>query len=47
MRMRRTPPDEWALRQSEELLAKGVPAVHFYVMRSAGPIKKLMSKRKL
>ena len=38
---------EWALKQSEELLAKGVPTLHFYVMQSAGAIKKLMSKLKL
>ncbi len=38
---------EWALKQSEELLAKGVPSLHFYVMQSAGAIKKLMAKLKL
>jgi methylenetetrahydrofolate reductase (NADPH) len=38
---------EWALKQSEELLARGVPSLHFYVMQSAAAIKKLMGKLKL
>jgi len=38
---------EWSLRQSEELLARGVPALHFYVMQSAGAIKKLMARLKI
>jgi methylenetetrahydrofolate reductase (NADPH) len=38
---------EWAVRQSEELLARGVPSLHFYVMQSAAAIKKLMSRLKL
>ena len=38
---------EWALKQSEELLARGVPSLHFYVMQSAAAIKKLMAKLKL
>jgi methylenetetrahydrofolate reductase (NADPH) len=38
---------EWALKQSEELLARGVPSLHFYVMQSASAIKKLMGKLKL
>jgi methylenetetrahydrofolate reductase (NADH) len=38
---------EWALKQCEELLAHGVPALHFYVMQSAGAIKKLMSRLKI
>jgi methylenetetrahydrofolate reductase (NADPH) len=38
---------EWTLRQSEELLNRGVPALHFYVMQSAGAIKKLMRKLNL
>jgi len=37
---------EWALKQSEELLAHGVPSLHFYVMQSAAAIKKLMAKLK-
>ena len=35
---------EWALKQTEELLAHGVPAVHFYIMQSAEAIKKVMSR---
>ncbi len=38
---------EWALKQSQELLEHGVPSLHFYVMQSAGAIKKLMSKLKM
>ena len=38
---------EWALHQSEELLAKGAPSLHFYVMQSAAAIKKLMEKLKI
>ncbi len=38
---------EWALKQSQELLDKGVPSLHFYVMQSASAIKKLMSKLKI
>ncbi len=38
---------EWAFHQSEELLAKGVPSLHFYVMQSAVAIKKLLEKLKL
>ncbi len=37
---------EWALKQSEELLAHGVPSLHFYVMQNASAIKKLMAKLK-
>ncbi len=38
---------EWALKQTQELLDKGVPSVHFYVMQSAAAIKKLMSRVKM
>jgi methylenetetrahydrofolate reductase (NADPH) len=38
---------EWAAKQTQELLDRGVPSVHFYVMQSAGAIKKLMAKLKL
>ena len=38
---------EWALKQCEELLEHGVPALHFYVMQSANAVKKLMAKLKL
>ncbi|HYH44189.1 MAG TPA: methylenetetrahydrofolate reductase [Thermoanaerobaculia bacterium] len=35
---------EWALQQTQELLDRGVPSVHFYVMQTANAIKLLMSK---
>jgi methylenetetrahydrofolate reductase (NADPH) len=38
---------EWARRQTQELLDRGVPAAHFYVMQSAAAVKKLMAKLKL
>ena len=38
---------EWARLQVEELLARGVPSVHFYVMQSATAINRLMAKLKL
>ncbi len=38
---------EWAHRQVDELLAKGVPSVHFYVMQSSKAVKKLMARLKL
>ena len=38
---------EWALKQSQELLERGVPSLHFYVMQSAAAIKKLMARLKI
>jgi methylenetetrahydrofolate reductase (NADPH) len=38
---------EWALKQSQELLERGVPSLHFYVMQSASAIKKLMARLKM
>jgi methylenetetrahydrofolate reductase (NADPH) len=38
---------EWARKQSEELLARGAPALHYYVMQSAAAIKKLMARLKI
>jgi methylenetetrahydrofolate reductase (NADPH) len=38
---------EWALHQSQELLAKGAPSLHFYVMQSAAAIKKLVTQLKI
>jgi len=38
---------EWAFRQSRELLERGAPSLHFYVMQSAAAIKKLMEKLKI
>lgn len=34
----------WALKQSEELLNRGVPAVHFYVMGNADAVSRLMER---
>ena len=36
----------WTRRQAEELLSRGVPAVHFFVMRSARAITKLLEQLK-
>ena len=38
---------EWAVKQCEELLNKGVPSLHFYIMQDSKPIDKLFSKLKL
>ena len=38
---------EWALKQSQELLDRGAPSLHYYVMQSAAAIKKLMAKLKI
>ena len=38
---------EWALAQAEELLSRGVPSLHFYVMSSSTAIKKLMTRLKV
>jgi methylenetetrahydrofolate reductase (NADPH) len=35
---------EWALEQSRELLDRGVPAIHFYVMQSSRAIQKLLKQ---
>lgn len=35
---------EWARQQVEELLARGVPSVHFYVMQSAAAVRKLLGR---
>jgi methylenetetrahydrofolate reductase (NADPH) len=35
---------EWALRQSQELLDRGVPSLHFYVMQDSTAIRMLMDK---
>lgn len=35
---------DWARRQVEELLAHGVPALHFYVMQSGAAIKRLFAR---
>ncbi len=33
---------EWAIRQSEELMSRGVPCVHFYIMSSAGTVRRVV-----
>ncbi len=38
---------EWAANQVEELLSKGVPSVHFYIMQNSLPVKKLMTRLRL
>jgi methylenetetrahydrofolate reductase (NADPH) len=35
---------EWALGQVEDLLAHGVPSVHFYIMQNAKAVSRLLSK---
>lgn len=38
---------EWALKQIEDLLNFGVPAIHFYILQNVEPVKKLFSRLKL
>ncbi len=38
---------EWALQQAQELVDKGVPSVHFYVMQSSKSVGEVMEKLKL
>ncbi len=38
---------EWALAQSRELLERGAPSIHFYVMQSSQAIRKLLDELKL
>jgi methylenetetrahydrofolate reductase (NADPH) len=38
---------EWALRQAQELLDRGVTSVHFYVMQNVAAIQELMGKLKV
>ncbi len=38
---------EWALQQAQELVDKGVPSVHFYIMQSSGNINALLPRLKL
>lgn len=33
---------EWAIRQSEELMSRGVPCVHFYIMSSADVVRRVV-----
>ena len=34
---------QWAVRQSEDLLAAGVPCLHFYIMQSAATVTKVVT----
>ncbi|MEM8931716.1 MAG: methylenetetrahydrofolate reductase [Acidobacteriota bacterium] len=38
---------EWTLRQAQELIDRGVPSVHFYIMQDAAPINALLPQLKL
>lgn len=38
---------EWTAKQVEEIMNKGVPAIHFYIMQNSKPIKMLMEKLNL
>jgi len=38
---------KWAAKQAEELLNKNVPSLHFYIMQSAKPIKKMFEFLKM
>lgn len=38
---------EWTAKQCEELLNRGVPSLHFYIMLNSKPITKLMDRLKL
>jgi methylenetetrahydrofolate reductase (NADPH) len=37
---------KWAAKQVEELLNKGVPGIHFYIMQSAKPIHRMFESLK-
>jgi len=38
---------EWTLNQAQELIDRGAPSVHFYIMQDAGPINELLPRLKL
>jgi methylenetetrahydrofolate reductase (NADPH) len=38
---------EWSYKQCVELLEKGAPSIHFYIMQNIKPVKKLLSRLKL
>ena len=38
---------EWAAQQTRELLERGAPSVHFYVMQSAAPVRLVFERLKL
>ena len=35
---------EWAARQTDELMSRGVPAVHFYVMANSRRVSRVLNK---
>ncbi len=35
---------EWAARQTQELLERGAPAVHFYVMQGSRPVRRVLKR---
>jgi methylenetetrahydrofolate reductase (NADPH) len=37
----------WSAKQVSELFNKGIPAVHFYIMQSVKPIKKMFEYLKM
>ena len=37
---------EWAAQQTQDLLDKGVPSVHFYVMQSAKAVSAVLAQLK-
>ena len=37
---------EWSLAQAQELIDRGVPSVHFYVMQSSESINRLLARLK-
>jgi methylenetetrahydrofolate reductase (NADPH) len=37
---------EYAITQCRELLERGVPGIHFFVMNQAGPITQILSQLK-
>ena len=37
---------EWSLRQAEELLNSDIPCLHFYILQTAGVVKKVVSRLK-
>lgn len=37
----------WALKQTEELLSKGIPCVHFYIMNDPSPVIEIIKKLKI
>lgn len=38
---------EWSVKQCEDLLNKGVPSIHFYIMQNIKPVQKLFNKLKI